>query len=167
MRLDYQGGINISAEALSAYRRWMDTIAENLANAQTTRTPSGGPYRRKEVVFQSVEKKVLKRAEEAPTGLPPAATHPRHIQPGSPGPATTDARSTVRAIVREDQQTPFVEVYDPGHPDADASGMVKYPNVNPVVEMVNLIMAARAYEANIAALKAQRRMQESALGIGK
>ncbi len=146
MKVNYLDRLEVSASALAAYRQRMNAIAENLANAQTTRTAAGGPYRRKEVVF------------EAAAGAPDASR--------AATPPSTIA-GTVRARVIEDTQTPFAEVYDPSHPDANADGVVRYPNVNPAVEMVNLILAARAYEANVAALRAEKQMQETALSIGR
>jgi flagellar basal-body rod protein FlgC len=151
MRIDSLDRMDVSASALAAYRQRMNAIAENLANAQTTRTPEGGPYRRKDVAFEAVP----------------------------PGPASAEAGGAagegfggsggvqVRARLVTDTVTPFTEVYDPGHPDADGNGVVRYPNVNPVTEMVNLVLAARAYEANVAALRSEKKMQELALGIGR
>ena len=98
----------------------------------------------------------------------PARTHPAHLAGPSRSepPAATEAPTVVGRVV-PDTTTPLSRVYDPGHPDADAEGWVDYPNVNPVTEMVNLILASRAYEANVAALAAEKRMQEMALSIGK
>ncbi|MBM3318708.1 MAG: flagellar basal body rod protein FlgC [Candidatus Eisenbacteria bacterium] len=151
MRVDYLDRLEVSASALAAYRQRMNAIAENLANAQTTRTPEGGPYRRQEVVFEA--------------GAVPAAGDAGGGR-GAVESALSGPRS-VRARVVADTTTPFTEIYDPGHPDADGNGIVRYPNVNPVTEMVNLVLAARAYEANVAALQAEKRMQELSLGIGR
>jgi flagellar basal-body rod protein FlgC len=144
MKVNYLDRMDVSASALAAYRQRMDAIAENLANAQTTRTAEGGPYRRQEVVFE-------------------AASAPDRGAGSSPGrPA-----ALVRTRLVTDTTTPLTEIYDPGHPDADANGVVRYPNVNPATEMVNLVLASRAYEANVAALRAEKRIQEMALGIGR
>lgn len=168
MSINYLSGMNTSASALSAYRRWMNTISENLANAQTTRTADGGPYRRQQVSFQAVESETASAPTGAtPGGLAPAQTHPGHMAapagtaPGDP------VQPQVAVTISPDNETPFTQVYDPAHPDADEGGWVRYPNVNPVTEMVNLILASRAYEANVAALGADKRMQEMALSIGK
>jgi flagellar basal-body rod protein FlgC len=169
MKLDSMSGMNTSASALSAYRRWMDAVAENLANAQTTRTAEGGPYRRQQVTFEAVAGR-SPAASQAPQsgGLEPTRTHPTHLRASAPPTPTGPSQAPgVIGRVAPDQQTPFQQVYDPSHPDADAEGWVSYPNVNPVTEMVNLILASRAYEANVAALAAEQRMQEQALSIGR
>uniref|UniRef100_A0A7V4DH16 Flagellar basal-body rod protein FlgC n=1 Tax=Candidatus Caldatribacterium californiense TaxID=1454726 RepID=A0A7V4DH16_9BACT len=123
---------DISASALTAERLRLSVIAANIANAETTRTPQGGPYRRKEVVF----------TPRADGGVEVAA-------------------------IQEDTKTPPRLLYDPGHPDADGSGFVAYPNVLVVNEMVDLLAATRAYEANVAALNATKSMITSTLNIGR
>ncbi len=125
------GGLEISASALTAERLRMDVTAENLANAQTTRGADGGPYRRKEVVLQE--------------------------RGGGFGAQLSQAMGVEVAGVVEDQ-TPLKRVYDPGHPDADADGYVSMPNVDTVAEMVDLIAASRAYEANVTAMQAAKQM---------
>ena len=123
------GSLDISASALSAERLRMDVTAENLANAQSTRTAGGGPYRRKEVVTQAVGGggvEVAGIAEDASEGK---------------------------------------RVYDPGHPDADGEGYVTMPNVDTVTEMVDLISASRAYEANVTAMQASKQMFTKTLDI--
>lgn len=170
MQVNYLNGMKTGASALSAYRRWMDAVSENLANAQTTRTEAGGPYRRKQVTFDSI---AAEKPNQTPTSaaagqtLTPQRTHAAHMQvaPQSTGEVLDPA--TVRAQVTEDTETPLTRIYDPSHPDAGEEGYVDYPNVNPVTEMVNLILAARAYEANVAALATEKRIQEMALSIGK
>jgi len=126
------GAIDISASALTAERLRLDVIAENLANAGTTRTAEGGPYRRKVVLF-------------APRG-------------GVGG---------VRVVGIARDPSPFRLRYDPGHPDADAAGYVRLPNVDVVKEMVDLITATRAYEANVTAIGAAKAMFQRALDIGR
>ncbi|MCK4412060.1 MAG: flagellar basal body rod protein FlgC [Candidatus Eisenbacteria sp.] len=162
--------MDVSASALAAYRQRMNTIAENLANAQTTRTPEGGPYQRKAVVFESVPATPSSPAPagQVPGGITPVRTHTAHLEsPAQSQASVSDRGAAVRARVVVDSETPFIEIFDPGHPDADADGVVRYPNVNPVTEMVNLVLASRAYEANVAALRAEKRMQELALSIGR
>jgi flagellar basal-body rod protein FlgC len=127
--------IDIAASGLTAQRLRMDVTAENLANAQTTRTPEGGPYRRKSVVLQQAGGGFAGQLAGAVGG----------------GPAGPQEGVEVAAIVPD--TTPLRRVYDPGHPDADANGYVTMPNVNPVTEMVDLIDASRAYEANVTALQ--------------
>jgi len=111
---------SVSASALAAQRQRMNTIASNMANSQSTRTAEGGPYRRQDVVFAT-------QLQEA-------------SQPGLQG-------VKVSGIVRD--ESPFKMIYDPGHPDADADGFVAMPNVNIIEEMVNMMMASRAYEASV------------------
>jgi flagellar basal-body rod protein FlgC len=129
------GGLSISASGMSAERLRMDVIAENLANANTTRGPNGGPYRRKEVVLQQA------------------------------GGSFADTLSGVEATGITEDQSPLKHVYDPGHPDADAQGYVSLPNVEPVTEMVDLITASRGYEANVQALQASKQMFTRTLDI--
>ncbi|MDP8943594.1 MAG: flagellar basal body rod protein FlgC [Actinomycetota bacterium] len=131
--------IDISGSALSAERLRMDVTAENLANAQTTRGPDGGPYRRKVVVLQQ-------------SGRGFGSALAGAMGPRSGGPAGVEV-----AAVAQDR-APARLVYDPGHPDADALGYVLMPNVDPVTEMVDLITASRGYEANVTAMQAAKAM---------
>jgi flagellar basal-body rod protein FlgC len=131
------GGLEISASALTAERLRMDVVAENLANAQTTRGADGQPYRRKEVVLQE-------RAGSFGASLSAAMNK------------NTGGGVEVAGVVED--QTPLKRVYDPGHPDADAEGYVAMPNVDTVTEMVDLIGAQRAYEANVTAMQAAKQM---------
>ena len=131
---------DISASGISAQRTRMDVIANNVANAESTHTPEGGPYRRQVVTFRAVY-------EDAMGNRP------------VPGGVKVEG-------VTEDP-TDYRMVYDPGHPDADASGYVKMPNVNVVEEMVDMISATRAYEANVTALNATKSMIATAIEIGK
>lgn len=130
--------MEISASALTAERTRMNLISSNLANANSTRTAEGGPYKRKDAVFSTVldnaEKKMVAGVE-------------------------------VVDIV-EDQSSPRLQ-YDPGHPDANPQGYVAYPNVNVVEEMADMMAATRAYEANVTAMKAGMSMQMKALEISK
>lgn len=129
--------IDISASGLFAQRVRLDAIANNIANANTTRTEQGGPYRRQEVVFRA---------------------HSGNFEPGRGG-------VWVDAVV-EDSNPPKI-VYDPSHPDSGTDGTVAMPNVNVVEEMVDLVMATRAYEANVAAINAARTMATKAMEIGR
>ena len=145
--MDIGGTFDISATGLRAERLRLDTIASNLANASTTRTPEGGPYKRRDVVFvtQALESDFAATIEEM---------------------SERGARQGVQVSdVIEDTAPPRM-VFDPGHPDANPEGFVAYPNVNPVTEMVDLMTATRAYEANVQAVNAAKRMQDAALSIG-
>ncbi len=134
------GGLEISASGLTAERLRMDVTAENLANAQTTRGANGQPYRRKEVVLQ-----------EAPGSF--GATLSSVMGGGS---NSSGGGVHVAGVVED--TTPPKRIYDPGHPDADAQGYVSMPNVDTVSEMVDLISASRAYEANVTAMQAAKQM---------
>jgi flagellar basal-body rod protein FlgC len=137
------GGLEISASGLTAERLRMDVAAENLANAQTTRGADGGPYRRKSVVLEQAAASgsfgaQLRTAMGAPAGG------------GAPGGVQ------VAGIVED--PNPARQIYDPGHPDANAQGYVAMPNVDTVAEMVDLITASRGYEANVTAMQASKQM---------
>ena len=133
--------MDLSASGLTAQRQRLDVIAENLANINTTRTAQGGPYQRKSVVMEA------RPAEDFDSLL------------GSP--------EKVEVVqITEDSKGLRAE-HEPGHPDADQNGTVLYPNVNPVSEMVHLMLASRAYEANVAVLRTGKAMAQKALDIGR
>jgi flagellar basal-body rod protein FlgC len=134
------GATGISSSGMSAERFRMEVIANNIANANSTRSANGGPFRRQDVVF----------AEALGSAMRPG---------GSP-----ELRG-VRAVEVVEDQSPLNRVYQPGHPDADAEGFVLLPNVQLPIEMVNLITAARAYEANLKASQTFRTMNEQALSL--
>jgi len=129
----------VSASALEAQRIRMNTIASNMANAHSTKTVEGGPYVKKEVVFMTVP--INSDKSEGLEGV------------------------RVAGIV-ENPEPPIV-VYDPGHPDADENGYVSMPNINVIEEMVNMMMALRAYEANVKAFNISKGMFQKALEIGR
>ncbi len=155
--------LQISASGLTANRRWMDAIAENLANAQTTKTDQGGPYRRKIATFQEVSAQIL--ASEPPRNkrIELTNTHSAHIRDNF-GSKTSAQSGSVEAQLAEDNSG-FKWIYDPTHPDANAEGYVAYPNVEVVREMVDLITASRAYEANVTAMSAAKAMHKKAIEI--
>lgn len=126
----------ISASGLSAERTRMEVVAQNIANANTTRTPQGGPYRRQDVVFST------------------ALADQLGDTPGLAG---------VRVVGITNDNSPLPQVYNPGHPDADANGYVVMPNVQLPMEMVNLMTANRGYEANLKVLQAFRQQAEQSL----
>ena len=135
----------ISGSGLDAQRIRMNVIASNLANAQSTSTPEGGPYRRKDVVFT---------ASATPFGEMFQDT----LNAGDQGVEVSE--------IIEDQR-PFKTVFDPQHPDADSEGYVQFPNVNLLEEMVNMMSASRSYEANVTALNTTKSMVAKALEIGR
>jgi flagellar basal-body rod protein FlgC len=140
--------MGISASGLAAQRTRMKVIASNIANANTTRTPGGGPYRRRETIFAALPGNQSFQ-EELVSQQPDDGT--RHVK--------------VVGIV-EDSRAPKLK-YDPDHPDANEEGYVELPNVDVVEEMTNMMVAKRSYEANIAAINATKNMIVKALEIGK
>ena len=137
MNIDQISARDIAVSGLKAQRTRMNFIANNIANAETTRTPDGGAFRRQVVIFRGEE---IRRI-----------TNPERLG------------VSVKRIERD--ASPLRQVYDPQHPDANEDGIVEYPNVNIAVEMVNLISAQRAYEANIAVIQSGRQMNQRALDI--
>jgi flagellar basal-body rod protein FlgC len=149
--MSFWQSLRISASGLLAQRLRLDTIANNIANAQTTRTQAGGPYQRQDVVFMAQEPE-----SGPPTPLPAAfRTQSQSVDGG------------VRVAQITTDNTPGTRVYDPTHPDADQNGYVTYPNVNPVVEMTNMVSATRSYEANLAVVDAVKTMALKALDIAR
>jgi flagellar basal-body rod protein FlgC len=146
--MSFFGSLDVSASGLTAQRLRMDVTAENLANAQTTRTAQGGPYRRKEVMLE----------QAAPGGFGASLAS---AMGGSGGSASGGVE--VAGIVED--STNFKTVYDPGHPDADARGYVRMPNVDTVTEMTDLISASRAYEANVTAMQTAKQMFSKTLDL--
>ncbi len=132
------GILHVVASSLEAQRHRMNTIVSNMANINTTRTEGGGPYRRKDVLFEIKE---IEAGNEILEGV------------------------QVREVVEDN--SPFKIVYDPGHPDADERGFVQLPNVNPLEEMVNMMLAFRAYEASITAFNTTKTMFMKLLELGK
>jgi flagellar basal-body rod protein FlgC len=155
--------MQISASGLAANRRWMDVIAENLANAQTTRTEEGGPYRRKIASFQEVVSRAIAARPPKEHSIEVATTRGSHLKSEFAGRELSE-RGSVETRVGEDDSG-FQWVYDPTHPDANEDGYVAYPNVEVVREMVDLITASRAYEANVTAIGTAKAMNKKALEI--
>lgn len=145
--MDFFSSMNVSSSALTAERTRMNLISSNLANANTTRTPEGGPYKRKDAVFST-----------APVENP----FDRALE----GAAAQQVRKVEVSEIIEDQNPPRI-VFDPGHPDANPQGYVAMPNVNVVEEMADMIGATRAYEANVTAVQAAKSMAMKTLEIGR
>lgn len=144
---DFSTGLRISASGLSAQRLRMNTISSNIANINTTRTPEGGPYRRKDVVFESMPE--ARNFGEMVT-MPPNDNLQR-VQ-------VTDIHVDDKGVDMR---------YEPDHPDANEDGYVAYPKINLMEEMANMIQATRSYEANVSAIQASKDMALSALEIGR
>jgi flagellar basal-body rod protein FlgC len=135
-------GVQNSAAALSAEQTRLDVISENIANANTTHGPDGKPYQRQVVVFESALQQAM--SSDGSVQMPPVQ---------------------VARIEKDD--SPPIKVYEPGNPDADASGMVSTPNINVSEEMADMISASRTFEANLAVIKNARAMAMETLSIGK
>lgn len=147
----FLSSFNISASGMSAERLRMDIAAENIANIDTTRTESGGAYRRKDVIFESYGEGSFREAL-------------RNASRGK-GFSSRSAGVRVAGIFEDDRE--FKRVYNPEHPDADEYGYVNMPNVDLLKETVDSMSATRSYEANVTALNAMKLMAQKALDIGK
>lgn len=145
--MDILTGMRVSASGMAAQRTRMNTISSNIANINTTRTPEGGPYRRKDVVFESMPE--AKSFGEILTSAP-----------------QKDVQRVQVTDVVVDRKGPRME-YKPDHPDADENGYVAMPNINLMEEMANMIQASRAFEANVSAMNASKDMALTSLEIGR
>ncbi len=144
--MDFFTAMDVSSSAMSAERTRMNLISGNLANANSTRTAEGGPYKRKDAVF---------------TATPLNESFNNTLNRAGKGLTTV----AVSAIV-EDSSPPRIQ-YDPSHPDADLNGNVALPNVNVIEEMADMISATRAYEANVTAAQAAKSMAMKTLELGR
>ncbi len=149
--------MDIASSGMSLQRLRMETVATNIANAETTRTDAGGPYRRRVVVGEQAVR------EGAAPSYPPLPLSGQ--QPGVSPQDPTDALGGVRALAIEEDPTEGPMVYDPGHPDADKAGYVRYPNVQVTTELVDLMEARRVYEANATVFQAAKQLLRRALDI--
>lgn len=158
-------GLRIAASGLSAQRTRMDIFAENIANASTTRTEDGGAYKRKTVSLVSTadEGGGLRQLESELALLRTHVEHGGGAAPAGPGPRS-HAGVRVADIGVDDSEGPLL--YDPTHPDADDEGYVRMPNVEIISELLSLRGAARAYEANLAAMRAEQDAARDTLRIG-
>jgi flagellar basal-body rod protein FlgC len=139
----------VSGSALSAERQRSEIIAANMANAETTRTEAGGPFRRREVVFQA------------------AGSSPFHLALANTGRLAGPAAGSVKISEVIDDPTPPVLRYEPGHPDANKDGYVAYPAINPAMEMVDLMDSVRSYQLNASAITAAKQMIQQTIDILK
>ncbi|MDQ2085899.1 flagellar basal body rod protein FlgC [Herbivorax sp. ANBcel31] len=144
--MGYFRSLDIGASGLTAQRLRMDTISQNIANVNTTRTENGEPYRRRTAIFE----------EKSPD--PPFAEYLDGANSAGKG---------VRVSRVTEDMTPFRRMHDPGHPEADEEGYVMMPNIDVITEMVNMISATRAYEANVTAINTSKNMSMKALEIGR
>jgi flagellar basal-body rod protein FlgC len=145
--MDILSGMRVSSSGMAAQRMRMNTISSNIANINTTRTPEGGPYRRKDVVFEA---------------MPDARSFGEIL-------ITQPQKDIARVQVTDvavDRKAPLLK-YEPDHVDADENGYVAYPNINLMEEMANMIQATRAYEANVSAMNATKDMAMTSLELGR
>jgi flagellar basal-body rod protein FlgC len=145
--MDFLTGMRLSSSGMSANRLRMNTISSNIANINTTRSPEGGPYRKKEVIFEAIPDfrnfgEMIK------------------VKPNE------NLQRVQVSDIAVDRKAPLLK-YEPDHPDANEEGWVAYPNINLMEEMTNMIQATRAYEANVSALNQSKDMALSALEIGR
>jgi len=162
--MGFLNSFDISGYGLSAQRFRINIISENIANANTTRTDEGGPYRRKEVIFKAVPFDEILNKE-----IDKNADFFKYENPlDEEGENDLEAREPIQTVIVDkvvrDDSKPILK-YDPTNPDADKNGYVAYPNINPVVEMTDLIEATRSYQANVAAFDSQKTIVNSAIGI--
>jgi len=160
---NFLSSFDISGYGLSAQRVRVNTISSNIANAQTTRTEEGGPYRRKEVVFKAIN--FNDAYNEALSGMTQSAKYEDPLNLGEFGKEVNPAiMSVVIDKISRDDSKPKMK-FEPNHPDADAKGYVAYPNINPVIEMADLVEATRSYQANVAAFQSSKDMANSAISL--
>lgn len=145
---DFLSGFRIGSSGMAAQKARQNTISSNIANINTTRTPEGGPYRRKDVVFEAI---------------PDAKSFGEVLSASDP---KADFNRVQVTDIVYDKKAPILK-YDPTHPDANEEGYVAYPNINLMEEMTNMIQATRSYEANVQAIQATKDMALSALEIGR
>ena len=157
--------IKISASGLRGQRTKMDVVSRNLANAETTKTADGTPYRRQRAIFEQVlGEKVQDQRLNMGADSRLSRTHPAHMT-DTISSCTEAAGGMSSEVSVAADSSEFRVIYDPGHPDADEGGYVLMPNVNPISEMVDMITASRAYEANVSAVQTAKDMFNDALKI--
>lgn len=160
--------LRISGTGLSAQRTRMNVISQNIANAETTRTDTGGPYQRKQVAFSEKLNNIRQSNTNKKSNVNLKISNPKHIEKGK---SLSSSETTLNGVevdgIERDEQTPFKTVYNPSHPDADEDGYVTMPNINIVQEMVDMISASRAYQANVTTMKNSKDMFNSALDISR
>ena len=160
---NFLSSFDISGYGLSAQRVRVNTISSNIANAQTTRTQEGGPYRRKEVIFKAIN--FNEQFNRAINGMSQSERYEDPLNEGLLGEKVNPPiMSVVVDKISRDDRAPKMK-FEPNHPDADANGYVAYPNINPVVEMADLVEATRSYQANVAAFESAKNMANSAISL--
>jgi len=160
------GMMSTSGDAMAAERMRAEVVAANMANAETTHTVSGEPYRRQHVVFAANQNQSTSFLDSMTTASGVQGNTGTSMALPALGSGTSTAPGVHIAAVVEDTGSPLKR-YDPGHPDADAEGYVSYPDINPLTEMVDLMGATRAYGLNGSAVQAEKSMITSALELAK
>ena len=160
---NFLNSFDISGYGLSAQRVRVNTISSNIANAQTTRTEEGGPYRRKQVVFKAID--FNQKFNEALNKMNDSNPYEDPLQEGDFGKKVNPAiMSVIVDKISRDDRAPKLK-FEPQHPDADANGYVAYPNINPVIEMADLVEATRSYQANVSAFQSAKDMANSSISL--
>ena len=160
---DFLNSFDISGYGLSAQRVRVNTISSNIANAQTTRTEEGGPYRRREVVFKAID--FNEEYNKILGSMTDSAKYQDPLNEGAFGKRVNPAiMSVIVDKISRDDREPKMK-FEPQHPDADANGYVAYPNINPVIEMADLVEATRSYQANVAAFQSAKDMANSSISL--
>lgn len=157
--------IQISSRGLSVQRQKMNVVAQNIANVETTETEKGGPYRRQRVQVSETKERGSFSSIMNKTQSRLSRTNPNHIRGHSKKVGVREQMSAVDSKVISASDDAFKLVYDPSHPSADEKGYVKMPDIEVVTEMVDMMTASRAYEANTVAISAAKDMTEKALDI--
>ena len=145
-------GYNVSTSGMSAQRTRINVVSANIANAKTTHTDEGGPYKKQQVVFEDV---LVNQTNK---------TNNNDIETNNSNNSANELRGVGVKSILNSQASPVLR-FEPNHPDANEEGYVAYPDINPVVEMVDLIEAMRSYEANVAAFNTHKNIDSKTLGI--
>ncbi|APW66385.1 MULTISPECIES: flagellar basal body rod protein FlgC [Arcobacteraceae] len=145
-------GYNVSTSGMSAQRTRINVVSANIANAKTTHTDEGGPYKKQQVVFEDV---LVNQTNK---------TNNNDIETNNNRNSANELRGVGVKSILDSQASPVLR-FEPNHPDANEEGYVAYPDINPVVEMVDLIEAMRSYEANVAAFNTHKNIDSKTLGI--
>jgi len=157
--------IEISSRGLSAQRAKMNVIAQNMANAETTETAEGGPYRRKRVIISEDKQRVSFKSALGKASTALARTHSGHRYGRTLSAQNKSEVNSVDHKEIEESKDGYRLVHDPTHPNADEEGFVKMPNIDVITEMVDMMTASRAYEANTSVISAAKKMANDALDI--
>lgn len=150
------GVMGVSASGLTAERMRAEVVAANMANAESTSTPEGGPYKRKEVILQT----------QSPSSFQMQLAGAGGTAAGTTNSSNSVAQGVTVAAVVNDNSQPMMR-YDPGNPQANSEGYVAYPNINPILEMTDLMGAARAYQMNASAVQAEKQMIQQSIELLK